>query len=267
MEGLKRYLRCYRSYFKTNLLVYAEYKADFIAINVASALILLMGVISLEIIFAQVDMIAGWSKYQVFWMLGYFYLIRALYNTFFINTLNLGYWIRLGSLDTYITRPLGTFFQLLSTGRYNTELPLDEFLIGLGLMIAAERHIAIITGFPDVLYLILALIFCTIIYSCLMFLLSAASFWMIKSNALHELVGSIERLIEYPLNIYNLTIKIILTTILPFGFISFYPSQYFFSFEDHKAFIIGIPFVALILIVLSRPIWKKGLQTYQSPGA
>jgi ABC-2 type transport system permease protein len=249
------------------MLVYAEYKTDFIAINIASALILIMGVVSLEIIFAQVDHIAGWNKYQVFWMLGYFYLIRALYNTFFINTLNLGYWIRQGSLDIYITRPLGTFFQLLSTGRYNTELPLDEYLIGLGLMIVAESHIDIIPGLSGLLYLVFALVFCTMIYTCIMFLLSAASFWIIKSNALHELVGSIERLIEYPLNIYNLTIKIILTTILPFGFISFYPSQYFFSFEDNKVFIFCIPVVALILILLSRLVWKKGLQTYQSPGA
>lgn len=249
------------------MLVYAEYKTDFIAINVASALILLMGVVSLEIIFAQVDTIAGWNKYQVFWMLGFFYLIRALYNTFFINTLNLGYWIRQGSLDTYITRPLGTFFQLLSTGRYNTELPLDEYLIGLGLMIVAESHIHIVPGLTGLLYLVFSLILCTIIYTCIMFLISASSFWLIKSNALHDLVSSIEKLVEYPLNIYNLTVKIILTTILPFGFISFYPSQYFFSYEANKVFIFSVPVVALILVLLSRFIWKKGLQTYQSPGA
>ena len=28
-------------------------------------------------------------------------------------------------------KPLNTFFQLLSTGRYNAEYPLDEYLVGI----------------------------------------------------------------------------------------------------------------------------------------
>ena len=60
--------------FKINLLTVLEYKLDFLAINLASVLALLVGVFNIEIIFSQVDAMKMWSKEEVLWCLGFFYL-------------------------------------------------------------------------------------------------------------------------------------------------------------------------------------------------
>ena len=135
IEKVRWYLDCYRMYFKINLLTVLEYKLDFLAINLASVLALLVGVFNIEIIFSQVDAMKMWSKEEVLWCLGFFYLVRTIYNTFFINTLSISYWIQNGKFDLFILKPLNTFFQLLSTGRYNAEYPLDEYLVGIFLLI------------------------------------------------------------------------------------------------------------------------------------
>ena len=62
IEKVRWYLDCYRMYFKINLLTVLEYKLDFLAINLASVLALLVGVFNIEIIFSQVDAMKMWSK-------------------------------------------------------------------------------------------------------------------------------------------------------------------------------------------------------------
>lgn len=74
IEKVRWYLDCYRMYFKINLLTVLEYKLDFLAINLASVLALLVGVFNIEIIFSQVDAMKMWSKEEVLWCLGFFYL-------------------------------------------------------------------------------------------------------------------------------------------------------------------------------------------------
>lgn len=264
---MKHYFRCYLGYVKSNILIWGEYKLDFLLINLASVLVLIIGFINIQIIYSQSDTILGWNKYQVFWMLGIFYIIRSIYNTFFINTLNIGYWVRNGMLDIYIIRPLNTFFQLICTGRYNAELPIDEFVMGVGLMIYSRGALNIKLGPIEILYLIVSIIIGELVYASIIFLVSSVSLWTIKSKALYQFISNIEKLLEYPLDIYGIFIKTFLTIIVPLGFVSFYPSQFFFNAEKFKNYIIAGPFVAILLLCIGILVWKSGLKSYQSPGA
>lgn len=254
-------------YFKMNLLVLGEYKIDFLSINLASILILIIGVINLNIIFSQIDILQGWSLFQIYWILGFFYLIRAIYNTFFINTLNIGYWIRKGMLDIYILRPLGTFFQLISTGRYNGELPFDEYIAGFFLLIISQSKIQIINSFTDIILFIIMFIISEIIYFSIFFIISMISFWSLKSNGFNELIQNIEKLIEYPVNIYGKAIRFILSFVIPFAFISYYPSLVFMQNLGWKSILTMSFIIAVILIIIDRIVWIKGMKVYQSSGA
>ena len=99
IEKVRWYLARHERDEKMSRLTVWEYKLDFLAINLASVLALLVGVFNIEIIFSQVDAMKMWSKEEVLWCLGFFYLVRAIYNTFFINTLSISYWIQNGKFD------------------------------------------------------------------------------------------------------------------------------------------------------------------------
>jgi ABC-2 type transport system permease protein len=250
-----------------NLLILSEYKIDFLSINLASILILIIGVINIKIIFSQINSLQGWNMYQILWILGFYYLIRAVYNTFFINTLNIGYWIRNGMLDIYILRPLGTFFQLISTGRYNAELPFDEYIAGIGLLVISQDKIHIINSSKDIILCLILFIISEIIYFNIFCITSMISFWSLKSNGFNELIRNIERLIEYPLDIYGKGIRLFMSIVIPFAFVSYYPSLVFLKNTNWEFVLIISLIIAIFLISINRILWMRGMKTYQSTGA
>ncbi|AZR74679.1 hypothetical protein BBF96_15665 [Anoxybacter fermentans] len=262
-----RYWKCFCAYFKANLLTWAEYRLDFLALNVSNIIYLVVGVINIEILFTQVDNIMGWNKYHIFWMLGFYYLVKTLWNTLFINTLDIGYWVRSGKLDLFMVRPLNPLFQLICTGRYNTEFALDELVLGLGLIIYANNHLGIVWDSGSIAYFIISLMSGVLVYGGIIFLLSCISLWTIQSDTLFEFIYNLERLIEYPIDIYGVFIKYFLTFVLPLGFVSFYPAQFFFNVGNYRWFIFAEPFIGVVLTVLGLAIWKQGLKGYQSTGS
>jgi ABC-2 type transport system permease protein len=267
MKKFKHYLSCYKAYFRTNLLVFGQYKIDFLAINFASVLILLIGVINIEIIFSQTDALRGWEKEQVLWNLGFFYLVRAIFNTFFINTLDIGYWIRTGKLDLYIVRPLNTFFQLLSTGRYNTELPFDEYAMGIGLMIVAREAFKMPFAAMTIIWFVVFLLLSTAVYFALRFIVSATAFWSVKSHALGDLVWNFEKMAEYPMPIYQNFMKFFVTFILPFAFVCYYPASVFLGKRQIFEVLAMHTVIVAALLVTCILLWRKGMKIYQSTGS
>lgn len=267
LKAIKHYLSCYKAYFKMNILVLGEYKIDFLAINMASVLVLVISIINIQIIFSQTDSLMGWSKDQVLWNLGYFYLVRAIFNTFFINALDIGYWIRTGKLDLYIIRPLNTFFQLLSTGRYNAELPLDEFVMGIGLLIISNDALAMPLSFNTVMWFVVFLLLSTAVYFLIMFLMSVTAFWSLKSNALREITENLERLIEYPITIYHNFIRFFVSFIFPFAFICYFPSTVFQMKNGAFEVLLYQTIIVVVLSTLCFLLWRKGMKIYQSVGS
>lgn len=264
MKKLKHYAVCYKAYFKMNLLVFGHYKIDFLAINVASVLILAMGVINIEIIFSQTTALGGWEKSQVLWNLGYFYLVRAIFNTFFINTLDIGYWIRTGRLDLYIIRPLNTFFQLLSTGRYNTELPFDEYAMGIGLLFFARDALERPFSFP--LFFIF-LVLSVAVYFALRFIVSTTAFWSVKSHALRDAVWQFEKMAEYPMVIYQNFMRFFITFVVPFAFVCYLPASALLGKRMWPTVLTLQTGIVAGLVAISFLLWRWGMRNYQSTGS
>lgn len=266
IEKVRWYLDCYRMYFKINLLTVLEYKLDFLAINLASVLALLVGVFNIEIIFSQVDAMKMWSKEEVLWCLGFFYLVRAIYNTFFINTLSISYWIQNGKFDLFILKPLNTFFQLLSTGRYNAEYPLDEYLVGIFLLIRTSHKLHMFHGWQSIVLFVFLLVTAVFAYFSIIFIMSTLSFWFIKSNMFITLIENLERLIEYPIDIYHAVIRVAVSALIPIALVNYYPTVCMLG-EGSSGILLYIAGACVILGVIDVLVWKKGMKAYQSTGA
>jgi ABC-2 type transport system permease protein len=75
--------------------------------------------------------------------------------------------------------------------------------------------------------------------------------------------------LQYPLNIYPKGLQFIFTTILPFGFVNFYPLQALLG-KREGFFAGGIqwlsPLVALILLGITALCWQLITRKYESAG-
>ena len=64
---------------------------------------------------------------------------------------------------------------------------------------------------------------------------------------------------------------VVLTLILPFAFVSFFPAEYFLGKPESSIFPTffqwGTPLVGLILFLLAYRLWSYGVDGYQSTGS
>lgn len=107
----------------------------------------------------------------------------------------------------------------------------------------------------------------TIIYTCIVFIISAMSLWSVKSNYFVEFIFELEEVNQYPLNVYGTGITFLLTYIIPIGFVSFYPSQYILGKEEYYKYAFFSPIVAIVLLVVTVLVWNFGIRHYQSPNS
>lgn len=93
---------------------------------------------------------------------------------------------------------------------------------------------------------------------------SISSFWTYKSN---EVIWSFYRMytfVEYPIDIYNGFIKILITVILPFAFVAYYPTVGYLGFNNYMLYL--SPFIAIVLWIIAVKLWNMALNKYRSTG-
>ena len=139
--------------------------------------------------------------------------------------------------------------------------------MGLGLAITVMMLIQL--SIPITVVLIFKILFFSItgaiIISAINTIFSIASFWTYRSN---EVIWSFDRvytLAQYPLDIYSTAIRVLITFILPFSFVAYYPTMAYLGMNKYMIYI--SPIVAVILWVIAVKVWNWALNKYRSTGS
>ena len=93
---------------------------------------------------------------------------------------------------------------------------------------------------------------------------SISSFWTYRSN---EVIWSFYRMYtftEYQIDIYNGFIKILITVILPFAFVAYYPTISYLGVNHYMIYL--SPVIAIILWIVAVKLWNLALNKYRSTG-
>ena len=97
-----------------------------------------------------------------------------------------------------------------------------------------------------------------------MTIFSITSFWTYRSNEVIWSAFRIYTFAQYPIDIYNKFIKILITFILPFAFVAYYPTMSYLGFNNYMIYL--SPVVAIILWVIAVKVWNLALNKYRSTG-
>ena len=93
---------------------------------------------------------------------------------------------------------------------------------------------------------------------------SISSFWTYRSN---EIIWSFYRMYtftEYPITIYNKFIRILITVILPFAFVAYYPTMNYLGMDKYMIYL--SPIIMIILWIIAVKVWNWALNKYRSTG-
>ena len=184
--------------------------------------------------------------------------------------------VQRGTFDSMLIYPLNPFLHVIF--RQFDQSVFGHLILSIGLFFICFQNLNIVWTLSNLVWFILVLAGATLIQAAIIILSGSMSFWFVKSTSVvHTAIYGLRQFIDYPLTIYHKGIQILLTFIVPYGFVTFYPAEYFLNKSGFPLFYgvtlfdplfqFGTPIVGVIIFILAYRVWILGISRYQSTGS
>lgn len=213
-----RYIRLYREFFKQSLMKLMAYRANFFIIFISNFTYFAVQIIFLEIVFSNVNSLAGWTKYEMIFYIGTFNIIDSLFifGPYF-NLLSFPELIRCGMLDYYITKPVNSQFII---SLKNVEIgSLISVLGGIAIIEYSLVEGNMTLTFGRVILYVIAIFHALLVEYAVYLMMTCLSFWTVKTDFVEKVHGIICYFSNRPVDIYKGVIRFILCYLLPYGLV------------------------------------------------
>ncbi len=220
------YIKLILAFFKTSTQSELAYGSNFFIRLLNSFLNLLTGVLSLVVIFNQVETLQGWDMPSALALLGIYLLLGALRELFIGPSLEsvtgMDGEIWTGTFDFTLLRPVDK--QFLLSFRHWRIFALFDLLLALVVLGAAMGLLGSDLSFGAVLSFILMLLAGLVLLYAALLAFSALVFW--NSGFLFTwIINDLFQLARYPVSLYPNWLRLILTWIIPVGLMTTIPAQ------------------------------------------
>ena len=247
-----------------------QYRTSFVVQAVGQFLATFTDFIMLLLLFQQFPSIAGWTLGEVAFLYGLGGLAFGISDLLCGGFDGLSKMIRLGTFDRVLTRPVGTFAQILASDvqiRRFGRIVQGTITLGLALSWVDVAW----TG-PKVLVLVSAVVAGVVIFTAIWVIGAAVTFWTVEtSEVTNVFTYGGEALVSYPMSIYGEGIRRFFTFVVPLIFVSYLPDLFILEKPDP----LGLPpllqlcspIVAVAFLLVSRCCWALGVRHYQGTGS
>ncbi len=245
------------------------YRGDFLVGALTSVLTTAINVVFIWVIFQNVPNLLGWKFEELLMIYGFSQLAWGIFATFFLSwtvTFPELYIIE-GYLDRILLRPLPPLFQLTME---NVELRqgVVNLIKGAILIWYAQYAMPELTFTPWHWLLSAGLaLLGGAIYSAMFAIFATASFWLKDRAGIVSPLFTLSNAARWPLTIYGPALELVLTWIIPLGFVAFYPAALITRPDQYRMMIIAMPLMALALFLLTSWVFARGLRVYESTGS
>lgn len=265
MAKIKRYFRLYRVLIKQFFKTLVQSKVDFLMGLFGFFFTQVLGIAFLYLIFDKIPSLNGWTLSQLIFIYGFAQIPRGI-DHLFTDNIWLVAWRMVvnGDFDRYMLRPMNVFFQIICEKLQPDAI--GELLIGTILIIMSlSKGIVIVDGVHIVMFIV-SVIAGAVIYTSVKLFFASLSFWIKRSGPFLQVAYEMADFAKYPVEIYSKPIQFILTFVIPFAFVAYFPASYFLI-QKSALTTVGIEcLIAVILSILAYSIFKIGISKYESAG-
>lgn len=263
MSNILSNISLYLSFVKASLKEMLVYRLDCIVGIISQLITQVVEIIFIWIVFQNTENLAEWNFKQILLLYGITLLSIGIADFCFDSLYDIGSeYIKNGEFDKILLRPVHPLISIIGSSKTFTSL--GYFGLGLVLVIIMLVQLEIPITFLLILKILFFSVVGALITGAIMTILSISSFWTYRSN---EVIWSAVRtytFAQYPIDIYNKFIKILITFILPFAFVAYYPTMSYLGFNNYMIYL--SPVVAIILWVIAVKVWNLALNKYRSTG-
>jgi len=244
-----------------------EYRADFLLECLAALLQQASGLLMLHVLFENIPMLQNWSREEVFFMYGFMLIPRACFDAFAMSLYGFSdRYIVQGEMDRLLLRPLSSLFQMLLEG-----ISFDfiaDLTLGIAVISYAWAKLGLEWSVSTGLLLMLMILGAWGVLTGVFLFMSTLSFWSQDRVGFIPPVYNLLNFAQYPLNIFHRAIVFGLTYVIPFGFVSYYPSTLFLrDAASTPSLAYFTPLAGLLCLAIGCGMWRLGLRKYAGAGS
>ncbi len=265
MAELRRKLWLYRRLLGAHVRATLEYEADFWIMSLSAVLVQGIGVVFLWAIFRSIPRINGWQFWDVVLIYALVVVAEGLSVLFAQGAWTMAVTVNLGQLDALLVRPYPPVLQVL--GSQVGMNGLGNLVLGGALLFAATSHVDVVWNAGRLALTVLLVISAAGVKVGLNLLTNCAAFWLRSPYSMFAFsMHSLGELARFPITIYGLVVRIAITAVLPYAFMSYFPAAAVLSAGTARWLGLLTPAVAVYCLWLGVAVFRHGLSRYESSG-
>lgn len=262
---LKRYIKLYLKMSAMCIKTKMTYRTDFIISLIGILVTSVLEVLTIFILLQSIDTFKGWSYYEMVFMYSFSLLTLMPAAVFFDNFWNLKTYIKEGTFIKHYFRPLDVMFSF--TSEIVEIKGLAQGIFGIGLLIWSMVKMNYAISLCNIIYMLVIFVFSSGIMISFLIMSASTSFWIVNSDSVMTLATKFKDYAKYPMTIYSKFLRFIFTYIIPVGFISFYPSDFFLHPNSFDKSILLLPFISSLFFFISYKVFMLGAAHYSGTGS
>lgn len=259
--SVTRYWRIYRTFFVSSFARELEFRANFLAKIGQNVIWILFFVMILLVIYRNTTSVAGWDRGDAFVLAATCFFMNAIFSAFFMSLVEIPEQVRKGTLDFVLTKPIDTQFWV-STRKFNFD-QVGTILAGLVMIGYGSLSGSIHAGALQWLSYFVLVFAATVIFYAFNLALMTTGIWLVRVDNLWVLGETVMQIARYPLDIYGLGLRTVLTFVVPLAFLATVPARQLVRGLDPAMLLWGVGWAAAAFF-LARSFWRYALKHYGS---
>lgn len=249
---------------------HTQYRASFALQVVGAFLFSFLDFFMILVIFQHLPRLGGWTIEEVAFLYGTSYTTFRVADMLMTNLDRLPMFIRMGSFDQVLTRPLGTLGQVLMGdidirhvgGMAQGALVLVYSLSRVNIDWTVGRAVAVVS----------MVVSAVVIFSAIWVAMNAITFWTVDAREVaNAFTYGGNMLTQFPINIFGTWFRRLMAYVVPLAFVNYFPSIYILDKDDPLGapvwFRFASPVVALAVSVVAALVWRTAVRHYRSTGS
>jgi ABC-2 type transport system permease protein len=266
---LRRLIHILRIYCKLQLLhlrIYLEYRADFWIGIIGMGLTQGAGLVFIWALFKRVPQVGGWNNWQIVLLYSLVLIPNGLTDLLYSGQWQLRSLVNKGELDRILIRPISPALQVIS--RESGIQGVGSVLLGTIVLSSTVHTLHLSWSVLQYGFLFLTLISSVLLMGSVNFATNCIAFWDASANsAFPFMVQYNMEFAKYPINLYSRLVQTFITWILPYAFVSYYPSLILLGQTGGLVWLgYCSPLAGPAMALVASIIWRRGLSRYQGTG-
>jgi len=263
-------LRILRLYFRLKLLqarAILEYRADFWLNIIGMALRQAAVFIFIVALFTKIPNVQGWTQSEIILLYALAVIPRGFVQLFFNGVWWLPDYINSGKFDQLLVRPFPIVLQVMALD-FSIE-GLANISLGILGFIYASTGLGFHWSIGQLIFLAFTVVVSVVIMASIDLATHCTLFWSPANG------GRIPYIAEYfvefskfPITLYDQVIRTVITWVLPFAFVSYFPAVILLGKQDTDSWIAYLsPLMGILVAFFAAIIWRRGMTQYHSAGS